>query len=576
MKKHELIQVLRYMKSKLPLYLSASVLAALIQAFCLNIVLAYIMKDAVNAIHDKNWDYILRAVLLAGLSLGIGMFVLPILSYLVQYCTKKTMEDIKLEAFKQVENLTIESLETNHSGDLLSRMTQDVKQIEGIYNNQIPNLLFSIIYGIGAVLSILIMDWRLGLLVILFGGVSILINKRFSLPIRKHANDLQNHKSRLTQKLIDLFEGIPTTKLYQLESLMSEEYEETNEACVRSEDQTIKLQSSIGLIETCFQYIRYFSLLFLGLILIRNHQLSVGSIAAIVHLQGSANYFFSTIGQFISNTQKSLAGASRVFELYKYPVEEDCINNSVSVQKTDDYILFQDVNFGYRNEALFKQLNFSVKRGSVTALVGPSGSGKTSVFKLLLRFYNLQKGLILYEGRDIQTIPIKELRQDIAYVSQENYLFADTIESNIRYGKPSASLEEVIAAAKKAYADEFIMEQPNGYQTLIGEKGSTLSGGQKQRIAIARALLKNAPILLLDEATSALDSESEGMVNQALEELMKGRTTLVIAHQLSTVQHADQLLVFDQGKLVERGNHKELLTNSNGVYQNLYHQLKSK
>jgi len=267
--------------------------------------------------------------------------------------------------------------------------------------------------------------------------------------------------------------------------------------------------------------------------------------------------------------QKAVGAAERVFALLDTEVDIVDAGDAVELPRCKGDVTFEHVDFGYDNELVLKDFNVDVHAGQMIALVGASGAGKSTLIGLLARFYDPQHGVIRIDGQDISQVTQKSLKQQIALVDQETFLFHDTLYSNIRYSNPQASDTQVEDAARMAFADEFIKQMPQGYNTVIGDRGVRLSGGQRQRICIARAILRDAPILLLDEATSALDTESEAVVQKALANLMRERTTFVIAHRLSTIMHADEILVLDDGKLVERGTHKQLLSAA-GVYQRLH------
>jgi ATP-binding cassette subfamily B protein len=288
------------------------------------------------------------------------------------------------------------------------------------------------------------------------------------------------------------------------------------------------------------------------------------------------------VGDFVTQVQRALAGASRVFELLDWPVEQGKVvqpQKSVTwSEQNERMITIRDLFFSYEEDdaedsgedvKVLRGISMSAERGQVLALVGPSGGGKSTIVKLLLGFYPVRDGQIAIDGKLIEAYPLPQLRSMTAYVPQDAYLFDGTIEENIRYGKPDASREQIVAAAQAANAHDFIVEQPHGYDTRVGERGAKLSGGQRQRIAIARALIKDAPVLLLDEATSALDSESEQQVQDALGVLMEGRTTIAVAHRLSTVENADTIVVIDDGRVVQEGRHEELVGRDN-LYTRLY------
>jgi subfamily B ATP-binding cassette protein MsbA len=268
--------------------------------------------------------------------------------------------------------------------------------------------------------------------------------------------------------------------------------------------------------------------------------------------------------------QKAIGAAERVFDMMDTPVDLDDVPDAPDLGKVKGHVVFDHVDFGYEpQELVLHDFNLEVKPGTTVALVGASGAGKSTVIGLLARFYDPLRGRITIDGQDIASVSQKSLKQQIALVDQEIFLFHDTIANNIRYARPDASDAEVVMAAKQAFADDFIAQMPQGFDTVIGDRGVRLSGGQRQRICIARAILRDASILLLDEATSALDTQSEAVVQNALENLMHGRTTFVIAHRLSTVMHADEILVMQNGRVVERGSHADLLTRG-GHYSDLY------
>lgn len=304
-------------------------------------------------------------------------------------------------------------------------------------------------------------------------------------------------------------------------------------------------------------------------------KVSIGTIIAIWQLKNPILNFFNRLSNLIAEIQIALAGAERIFEVMdesEEPKKYQHLEVKI-IPNLDKAIIFENVDFGYLpNQWVLKNLSFEVKKGKKVALVGASGEGKSTIFKLLMGFYPPDKGTIIVDGLSLASTELSEIRKKIAYVPQNAYLFNGTIMENIRYGKVDATEEEIIRAAKIANAHDFITSFENGYHTLVGERGAQLSGGQRQRIAIARAVLKDAPILLLDEATSALDAESEYLVQEALDRLAEGRTTLIIAHRLSTIKNVDEILVIDGGYVKERGTHEELMAIEQGIYRTLYKQ----
>ena len=312
----------------------------------------------------------------------------------------------------------------------------------------------------------------------------------------------------------------------------------------------------------------------IGAYMVLTGETTFGVLVALIQLNGPIQFFVYSLGGTISHIQGSLAAADRILDVLEAPAEPEHYPETGpaagAAPSAQTLLAFEDVRFGYEEgQEVLKGMSFAVRPGQMAAFVGSSGGGKSTIFKLLLGGYPVGQGRIWMGGKSINSFTLSDLRDQFAYIPQDAYLYTGSILENISYGKPGASQEEVSAAAKAAYAHEFIMEFPEGYQTRVGERGARLSGGQRQRIAIARALLKNAPVLLLDEATSALDSESEELVQRALSVLMKGRTVLVIAHRLSTIEHADVIYAVDGGVVVEAGTHAELLA-QRGLFYRLH------
>jgi ABC-type multidrug transport system fused ATPase/permease subunit len=552
-------------------------------ATCFNIVLAFVMKDVLDAAVRGEDVLLTRALYIAGGTLLGGTPLVLFAGYMMNRCVLKTMTALRVRVFSRIVDLPMSQFERGHSGDLVSRCTNDLGAIQGIYTPQIYSLAMAAIMGLVAMVSIFVMDWRIGLAALFVGLLMTLSRTLFLGPLRRASDAIQEHLGKLTERLTDLLQGLPVTKMFHLEPAIHRLYTSENNHVV---DATIRHTGISALSSASSDLVGNlgrFGLAVLGLYFLMGGTVEVGTVWAITHLSGNASFLFGSVGNFVTGIQRALAGASRVFELLDWPIEQ-----AGAVQPTEtavpslewegSMVTIVDLAFSYEGEdeevsgddvEVLRGINMSAGRGQVAALVGPSGGGKSTIVKLLLGFYPLQDGQVVIDGKPIETYSLARLRSMMAYVPQDAYLFDGTIEENIRYGKPDASREEVVAASKAANAHDFIVEQPDGYDTPVGERGAKLSGGQRQRIAIARALLKDAPILLLDEATSALDSESEQLVQDALGVLMKGRTTVAIAHRLSTVESADAIYVIDDGRVIEEGRHDELV-GQGGLYIRLH------
>ncbi|WIV12473.1 ABC transporter ATP-binding protein [Proteiniborus sp. MB09-C3] len=571
LKENELIRVLSFMKPNIMKCIISMIVDSGFTSICYNIVLAYIIKDVINAITYGNILLIKRAFFIAIVSFSIAFIFQPLFRYSYKCCIRKTMGNIRMAAFKHMEALTVKNFEGRHTGDLITRMTNDIDAIQEVYMNHMPMLTFAFIHGTVAVISMLLMNWQFAIIVIFIGLVSVLISSFFSKPLRKAGDNVQTKMGGMTQRLIDISDGFIETKMFNIEEKIFDKYENENRDLNRAVIKRGNISSALEVVNSSYGTLKTIGILALGLYMSMKGEMDVGTIAAMLHLQGNASYLFENIGQFIAGIQGSLAGASRVFELFNSPTESDKNKeNDESNLFSNSMIEMKEVCYSYDDrERVLDEVNISVEKGQMAAIVGASGGGKSTLIKLLMGFYNVDNGGIFIDGCSIASKSLKELREIIAYVPQDSYLFYGTIEENIRYGRLDATKEEIIESAKIAYAHDFIMELSDGYHTMVGEKGANLSGGQKQRIAIARALLKNAPILLLDEATSALDSESEQLVQLALDRLMEGRTTLAIAHRLSTIEAADEIYVLQEGKVVEKGKHRDLIS-VEGTYKHLY------
>lgn len=571
LKENELIRTLLFMKPNIIKYIISVIVDSSFTSICYNIVLAYIMKDVINAIIYGNILLIKRAFFIAIGSFVIAFILQPLFKYLHQCCAIKAMGNIRMNVFKHMGSLTVKNFEGRHTGDLITRITNDIDAIQKVYMNHIPMLSFAFIHGTVAIISMLLMNWQFAIIAIVIGLVSVLISILFSKPLRRTGDDVQSRIGGMTQSLIDISDGFMETKMFNIEGKIFDKYENENRNLNVAVIKRGKISSILEVINDTYGILKTIGLLTLGLYMSMNGKIDIGTIAAILHLQGNASFLFENIGQFIAGIQGSLAGACRVFELLNSPTESyDTKEYNKSNIFSNSMIEMKKVCFSYDDgERVLDKVDISVDEGKMAAIVGASGGGKSTLIKLLMGFYNVDDGEIFIDGKPIESRSLRELREMISYVPQDAYLFYGTIEENIRYGRLDATKEEIIESAKMAYAHDFIMEFPDGYDTMVGEKGANLSGGQKQRIAIARAILKNTPILLLDEATSALDSESEQLVQLALDRLMKGRTTIAIAHRLSTIEAADEIYVLQDGKVMENGRHMDLIS-MEGIYKHLY------
>jgi len=586
LRQSEFARVIRLMRGRLGVYIGTTFLRAVISALCLNLVMAFVLHDSLNAAVQQDITLVRRALFVAVGAFVIGEPLLALVEYVNQAAVIATMTRVRVAAFGKMTDLPVRHFEQEHSGDLLTRLTSNVQNVEDVYKEDLTALTYGLAYSGFALVFIFAIEWRMGTMILAINLVNILIGLAFRRPRRMVNDRIQQGQAAITERFLDLFHGLTVIKMFHVHSAALARFREVHEEMTSAYVKQGGIDALSGLAGNLYGTFKYLGVLAAGLLLVMRGETDLGGIGAIIFMQSYASIFFEGLGRFIPHVQASLAGASRVLELSDWPTERESRAAAArhtlagwhpirvfGAEKADGLLRLADVRFGYgrddrENGSALRGLDMAVKRGGVAALVGPSGGGKSTILKLLMGFYPLQQGRILIAGKDIEAYSLQELRRLFAYVPQDAYLFEGTIAENIRYGRPHASDEAVVAAARAANAHGFVLDQPCGYETVVGERGARLSGGERQRIAIARALLKDAPILLLDEATSALDSESERLVQEALGVLMEGRTTVAVAHRLSTVEHADVIYVIDKGRVVERGRHEELLARG-GLYRRL-------
>ncbi|ANW26971.1 ABC transporter ATP-binding protein [Vibrio coralliilyticus] len=492
--------------------------------------------------------------------------------YLVSSVGERVSADIRLAVFNHVITLHPSYFETNGSGDIMSRITTDTTLLQSIIGSSFSMAMRSALMCVGAVIMLFATNIKLTLIVLAsvpFILVPILFYGR---RVRALSRQSQDSMADVGSYAGEAIEHIKTVQSYSHEAQERASFATEVERAFEIGRQRVKQRAILisGVIVIVFSAIS--GMLWVGGSDVINGTMSGGDLGAFVFYAIMVASSLATISEVLGELQRAAGATERLIEILQ--VESHIVAPSdkvVSTQQLASEVIFDDVTFHYPSRpehAAIEHLALKAEEGKVLALVGPSGAGKTTLFELLQRFYDPQSGQVTLGGVDVRQMDPNELRQQMALVPQQPALFSNNVLHNIRYGNPDATDEQVIEAAKKAHAHDFIMKLPEGYDSFLGERGVRLSGGQRQRIAIARAILKDPNILLLDEATSALDSESEHHVQQALEELMRNRTTIIIAHRLSTIQHADQIAVLEHGKLVDVGNHNELLQSCE-LYQRL-------
>jgi subfamily B ATP-binding cassette protein MsbA len=502
----------------------------------------------------------------------LGITSRGIVSSLGSYCmtsvARSVVKVLRQKVFAHIIHLPADYYDGASSGQLLSKILYDVEQVAQVSSDALTDFVQNVFLVIGLLTVMFVICWQLSLMFLItipfIGLIVNYTNKR----VRKISHRVQRSMGEVTEIAGEAIDGYRVVRVF---GGASYEMTKFNQATEMSKKNDMKVALSKAINVSGVQLVIAFGI---AMIIYASIQLSTvititaGSFLAIIAAMLQLIKPMKTLTTLNTVIQKGLAGAESVFKLLDEPLEKQ--DGMYLSHPLKGQVQFRDLAYAYRNErTVLHALNFEIKAGESVALVGHSGSGKSTIASLLAGFYEPKSGEILIDGYSIQALSRAYLREQIALVTQQVTLFNDSLANNIAYGSFETSREQIVAAAKLAYCDEFIRQLPNGYDTIVGENGLLLSGGQRQRLAIARALLKDAPILILDEATSALDSESEQYIQAALEEVMKNRTTLVIAHRLSTIKKADKIIVLHQGQIVEQGTHQSLLA-LDGHYANLY------
>jgi ATP-binding cassette subfamily B protein len=558
---------------RFPLYAASLVIWGVVVAFCFNLVIALVFQDVMNASTGGDSRLLLRAVALA---LGTFLLGLPfwcLAQYGLSFALYRSKTDLRGRLFERVAGVPLSKIEGVHSGDVISRCTNDVDAAFSMLGEResFSPAVFMFFIGFGIIFGI---SWKLGLASLVMSLGFLVLSIPATRVLRPRSEALQTALGTMTERLSDLLAGLSVTRMLGREDRVHHVFAEASSDVAKRKIAQVRAQAAFEAADAVMGWVQSLALLTFALLLFRSGELMIGAVWAVVRVQWNTSWLFQSAGQIRAMIQRGLAGGERVFAILDEPLERPARHPSGDSPRTTQYALdVRDLSFSYTvdgtQKTALRGVSLSAAEGEVIALVGASGGGKSTLVKLLLGLYPDYEGQILVAGLDVRDADLAKIRECIGYVPQDAYLFDGTIEENIAMGKPGAPHEEIVRAATAARAHEFILEQPGGYATRVGERGAKLSGGQRQRIAIARALLKDAPILLLDEATSALDAESERLVQDALEALMKGRTTLAVAHRLSTIQAADRILVMDEGRIVEEGMHSDLLA-AGRVYASLH------
>ena len=519
------------------------------------LVVPWLIKNVVDQVLDEKNMFMLNlivgAIILIFLIRGFATYGQ---TYNMSYIGQRVIIDVREAIFNHLQKLSLSYFDRRKTGVIMSNLTNDVAALQSAVVDNLISFITESVTLIGSLVSMLLIDWKLTLVTFITVPVVLVIINVFGKKLRVAGHDVQGRVADITALLQEVISAIRVVKSFAREDFERKRFEDENDRNFKAVIKATKLTSLLSPMVEFSAAIAVAVILWYGGYSVVTGTITAGSLIAFLIYAINLSNPVKRLSQVYGNIQKALAEA-----------------DAITLPSIKGDVEFKDVSFSYDGEkTALENFTLSVKAGESVALVGPSGAGKTTLANLLPRFYDVTGGALTIDGYNVKDVTFKSLREQIGLVPQETVLFNATIKENILYGRLDATDEEVYEAAKAANVLEFVEKMPDGLDTVVGERGSSLSGGQRQRVAIARAILKDPRILILDEATSALDTESEKLVQEALDRLMKGRTAFVIAHRLSTVQNAHQIVVLNQGHLVEQGTHQELLAVNGGLYNHLY------
>jgi len=537
---------------------------------------ATLLKEIADSAINKDMSMLMRYFRMILLVCIAESILIIFRTYIKGKFVEYSLFSIKEKTASHISRLSISYLDNHPSGDLISRLTNDIGIVQNFLQNNLDDILLSPILFLTAFIYLCTISWKLTLFAIIINLLLMYLVMKLSKPIERHTKEQQEVLAEVNSIAQDSISGLTVVKSFTLENIMDEKFsKKVNESVLKGLKIAI-VQAILNPLGTIMGISPFILTFLYGGYLVINGYFTFGGLLSFIQMLNHVVNPITALPKVIGAFRSTVSAISRIFEVWDLPLERET-GKSYPIRRDIPVISFRNVSFSYNgNSEVISDLSFDIKEGETIAFVGPSGCGKSTILKLITGFYQPKRGELYIYGVDINEWRLDEVRRFISVVSQDTYLFPESIYINISYGKEGPTREDVINAAKLAGIHNFIQTLPDGYDTLVGERGVKLSGGQKQKVSIARAILKDAPILLLDEPTASLDSESEKQIQESLERLIEGRTTIIVAHRLSTIKNADKILVINEGKIAEIGRHEELIKN-NGLYRQLYmNQIESK
>jgi ABC-type multidrug transport system fused ATPase/permease subunit len=544
------------------------ILASTVNTF-VNISEGFLVKNIINSAIEKNKGNIVELTLVMAIIVFTGAILNYVMKYVYGLFSANSMSDFRVFLYKHFQKLPLECFNKNHSGDILSRFSNDASAMQNFIGSDLLNMILDCLMIVAASIYMATMSWKLLLFSIMLSPIAIIFINIMANYTKKYSKTGREFVGKANSVIQDSISGIFMVKSFNLKKELIGNFErESNEALKFALKETF-LSSCNAPFHVTLRMIPTVMCITFGAFLSIKNEITPGELMAFLYLLGYVSWPLAFLTDRITNLKSSAGAMERVAEVLDWQIERNN-GSDFEVNSCSDAVQIKNLSFCYKEDIkAIDNLSLSIEKGKKIAVVGTSGCGKSTLIKLICGFYENFEGSIEVAGQDINKTKLDSMREHISLVTQDTYLFPESVMENIAHGRKNASMEDIINAAKVANAYDFIMALSEGFQTQVGERGVKLSGGQKQRIALARAVLKNASLILLDEPTSALDTESETLVQEAMDRIIEGKTAIVVAHRFSTIKNADEILVMEKGTLVERGSHEQLIS-MGGTYTQLY------